>query len=139
MTLSSVNAEQIADDALSTNDKILAISIMDTVGNILAAKSKDSFKEAFGVTTDREKYGGSLAVAALAVANEVKDTVGEAQAIIAIYKDCKMMLLPIPAYEILIGFVLERSVKAVPNENNNNTSLAHKIERLVVETVKSSR
>jgi hypothetical protein len=97
MTLSSVKAEQIADDALSTNDKILAISIMDTGGNILAAKSKESFKEAFGVTTDGEKYGGSLAVAALAVANEVKDTVGEAQAIIAIYKDCKMMLLPIPA------------------------------------------
>ena len=131
MTLSSVNAEQIADDALSTNDEILAISIMDTGGNILAAKSKESFKEAFGVTTDREKYGGSLAVAALAVANEVKDTVGEAQAIIAIYKDCKMMLLPIQSYEILIGFVLQHSVNA------EGYNIANKIERLSDDILKS--
>jgi hypothetical protein len=39
MTLSNIEAEQIADNALSINDKILAISIMDTRGNILAAKS----------------------------------------------------------------------------------------------------
>jgi hypothetical protein len=110
--ITSDAAERIAYGILSTNDEILAISIMDTRGNILAAISKDSFKEAFGVTRDGEKYSGTLAVAALAVANEVKDIVGEAQVLITIYKDCKMMLLHIPSYEILVGFVLQRSVNA---------------------------
>ena len=127
VALTPRQAEQIAYDILSTNDEVLAISIMDTRGNILAAISKDSFKEAFRVTRDGDKYGGTLAVAALAVANELKDTFGEAQAIIATYKDCKMMLLPIPSHEILIGFVLERS--AVPEDY----SLAYKIEKLLAE------
>ncbi len=70
----------------------------------------ESFKQAFGVTLDGDKYGGTLAIASLSLANEVRDIVGVAQAIIAIYKNCKMMLLPIPAYQILIGFVLRRSV-----------------------------
>jgi hypothetical protein len=124
-------AEKIADDILSANEEMLAISIMDMRGNILAAKSKEFFKQAFGVTRNGDRYGGTLAVAALAVANEVKDIVGEAQAIIAIYKDCKMMLLPIPSYEILVGFVLQRSVNA------EDYNIANKIERLLVDTIKS--
>ena len=129
--ITSSVAERIAHDILSANDEILAISIMDTRGNILAAISKDSFKEAFGLTRNGEKYGGTLAVAALAVANEVKDIVGEAQALITIYKNCKMMLLPIQSYEILIGFVLQHSVNA------EDYNISSKIERLLVDTIKS--
>jgi hypothetical protein len=131
MRLIPSEAEKIAADILSANEEILAISILDMSGNILAAKSKESFKQAFGVTRDGDRYGGSLAVSALAVANEVKDIFGEAQAIIAIYEDCKMMLLPIPAYETLIGFVLQRSVNA------EDYNIANDIERLLAETVKS--
>jgi hypothetical protein len=129
--ITSNAAERIAYGILSANNEILAISIMDTRGNILAAISKDSFKEAFGVTRDGEKYSGTLAVAALAVANEVKDIVGEAQVLITIYKDCKMMLLHIPSYEILVGFVLQRSVNA------EDYNIANKIERLLADTIKS--
>jgi len=131
MRLTPSEAEKIAADILSANEEILAISILDMSGNILAAKSKESFKQAFGVTRDGDRYGGSLAVSALAVANEVKDIFGEAQAIIAIYEDFKMMLLPIPAYETLIGFVLQRSVNA------EDYNIANDIERLLAETVKS--
>jgi hypothetical protein len=131
MAVTSSAAQRIAYDILSTNDEMLAISIMDMRGNILAAISKESFKEAFGVTRDGDKYGGSLAVAALAVANEVKDIAGEAQALITIYKNCKMMLLPLPSYEILVGFVLQRSVNA------EDYNIANKIERLLADTVKS--
>jgi hypothetical protein len=129
--ITSSTAEKISDDILSTNEEILALSIMDMRGNILAAKSKESFKKAFGVTRDGDKYGGTLAVAALAVANEVKDVVGEAQAIITIHENCKLMLLPTPSYEILLGFVLQRSANA---EDHN---IANKIERLLADTVKS--
>src|SRR5918995_852297 len=132
MAVTSSVGQRIAYDILSTNDEILAISIMDIRGNILAAKSKESFKEAFGVTRDGDKYGGSLAVAALAVANEVKDVVGEAQAIIAIYKNCKMMLLPIPSHEVLVGLVLQPSVNA------EGYNIANKIERLLADTIESS-
>lgn len=129
--INSSAAERISDDILSTNDEILSISIMDVRGNILAARSKEYFRQVFGVTRDGDKYGGTLAVAALAVANEVKDIVGEAQALITTYKDCKMMLLPIPSYEILIGLVLQRSVNA------EDYNIAHKIERLLADTIKS--
>jgi hypothetical protein len=133
VTITSNAAEKISYDILSTNDDMLAISIMDMRGNILATESKEYFKEAFGVTGEGEKYGGTLAVAALAVANEVKDIVGEAQAIITIYKNCKMMLLPIPSYEILVGFVLQRSADAEENYN-----IANKVERLLADAVKSN-
>lgn len=41
-------------DILSSDYGILAISVMDTEGNIVAAKSKQSFKETFGVNIDGE-------------------------------------------------------------------------------------
>jgi hypothetical protein len=131
MALISRQAEQIVNDVLSATDEILAISIMDMRGNILAAKSKDSFKQAFGVTRDGEKYGGSLAIASLSLANEVRDVFGEAQAIIAIYENCKMMLLPIPAYQILVGFVFQGSV------NVEGYNIDNKIERLLADTIES--
>lgn len=130
MAVTSGDAETISDDILSSNDEIVGISIMDMRGNILAANSKESFKEAFAVSRDRAKYGGTLAVAALAVANEVKDLVGEAQALITIYKNCKTMLLPIPSHGVLVGLVLQPSVNA------EGYNIANKIERLLADTVK---
>jgi hypothetical protein len=120
--ITSSAAERISDKILSTNEEILSVSIMDMRGNILATKSKEYFKQVFGINLEGDKYGGTLAVAALAVANE---------ALITIYKDCKMMLLPIPSYEILVGFVLQRSVNA------EGYNIANKIERLLVDAIES--
>jgi hypothetical protein len=126
--IDSSTAKRIVDKILSANDEILAVSIIgENRGNILAAKSKDSFKEAFGVTRDGDKYGGTLAISALAVANEVKDIAGEAKALITIYEKCKMMLLPVPSYQILVGLVLEYSVNA------EDHSIVDNIERLLLE------
>jgi hypothetical protein len=133
VAVTSSVAQRIVYDILSTNDEILAISIIDKKGNILAAISKESFKEAFGVIREGDKYGGSLAVAALAVANEVKDVAGEAQALITIYKKCKMMLLPIPSHEIMVGFVLQPSVNA------EDYHIANKIEKLLADSIESSQ
>jgi hypothetical protein len=94
MAVTSSVAQRIAYDILTANDEMLAISILDKKGNILATISKESFKEAFGVTRDGDKYGGSLAVAALSLVNQVRNVVGEVQAIITMHKDCKMMLYP---------------------------------------------
>jgi hypothetical protein len=131
MPVTSSAAERIVDDILSTNDEILAISIIDKKGNILAAKSKESFRKAFKVTVDGDKYGATLAVGILTLVNEVKEVVGEAQAIISIHKNCKMMLLPVPSYEIMVGFVLQRSVNA------EDYNIANKIKRLLADSVKS--
>ena len=133
VTISSGIAEKISNDILSANEEILAISIMDISGNVLAAKSKESYEQAFRATGEGDKYGGTLAVAALAVANEVKDVVGEAQALITIYKNCKMMLLPIPSSQILVGFVLQSSVNA------EGFNIANTIERLLADAVKSQQ
>jgi hypothetical protein len=126
MVVTSTAAQRIVDDILSTNDEILGISIINQKGNILAAKSKESFKKAFRLTVDGDKYGATLAVGILSLVNEVKDMFGEAQVIISIHKNCKLMLLPLPSYEILVGLVLQRDY-----------NIANKIERLLVDTVKS--
>jgi hypothetical protein len=125
MVVTSSAAERIADDILSTNDEILAISVIDMKGNVLAGKSKESFNKAFRLSEGGDKYGATLAVGILSLVNEVKDTFGEAQAIITIHKNCKLMLLPVPSYEILVGLVLQRDYNIVS-----------KIERLLANTAK---
>src|ERR671924_3972 len=136
MAVSSSAAERIVDDILSSNDGILGISVMDTKGNTLSAKSKQSVRELFGAARrgggdddNNNNYGGALALATLSVVNQVRDMFGEPQAIITIHKDCKLMLLSIPSYEIMIGLVLERWVDA------DDDKMANNIQRLVTDTV----
>ena len=122
-------AEKIVDAILSSNDKILLVSIRGLSGNILAVKARDSFRERFfGVSSYiGSTYSGSLTVATLGLVNEVKDVFGEAKAIITIYKDCKMMLLPMPSYELTVGLALEPSVVT------EDYILANKIERILAD------
>jgi hypothetical protein len=124
MALTSTDADTILHDILSNNNDILGTSIMDMRGNILAAKSKESFKQAFMVSPDRAKYGGTLAVAILAVVNETRNIFGAPKAIITIHENCKLMLIPMPSYQLLVGLVLRRSVNA-------EDKIANKIERSV--------
>ena len=127
MGVTSGDAERIADNVLSANDKILAISIMDRGGNPLVGKSSESFKKAFGATANQGDYGGTLALAVLSLVNQVSNIFGEAQAIITIHKNCKLMLLPVPSYQILVGLVLERSV------NTEDRNIANEIESLMAD------
>ena len=112
MVVTSNEAERIAGDVLSIHDEILGISIMDRRGNILATNSKESFREAFGVDEDREKYGATLAIGIYTLVNELKDLFGEAQFIITVHENCKLMLLPVPSFQLLVGLVFQRSVNA---------------------------
>ena len=121
--------QKITNDILSADDGILAMSIMDIKGNILAAKSKESFKEKFGVIRDGEKYGGILAIATLSLVNELKDIVGETQKIITVHNSCKLMLLPIPSYQILVGLVFHSSFNA------EDDYITNKIEKLLAAAV----
>ena len=128
MALTSADAETLSDDILSNNEDILGTSIMDMRGNMLASKSKESFKQAFVVSPDRAKYGGTLAVAALAVVNETRNIFGASKAIITIHENCKLMLIPVPSYQLLVGLVLRRSI-------NTEDKIANEIERLVAYTL----
>jgi hypothetical protein len=81
------------------------------------------------VTSDGAGYGATLAIATLNVVNEARDSFGEPQAIITIHDDCKLTLLPIPSFDILVGLVVERSV------NVEDDKIINKIERLVADTI----
>ncbi len=133
--ISPNKAEKIAEDILSLNDKkimILSVSIRDWGGNSLAVKSTEAFRQRFRANRlVGSKYTGSLAVAALGVVNEVKDVFGKVQAIITLHEDCKLMLLPMPSYQLLIGLVFERLAII------EDYSLANEIERILIETVES--
>ncbi|HKG72165.1 MAG TPA: hypothetical protein VKA87_09700 [Nitrososphaeraceae archaeon] len=138
MALIPSKAEKIVDAILSSNDKMLLVSIRGWSGNLIAVKSRDSFKERFfGVSRlIGTRYSGSLTIATLSLVNEAKDVFGEAQAIITLYKDCKVMLLPMPSHQILIGLAIERSSDTVKEEEREEGyDIASKIERLVADTL----
>jgi hypothetical protein len=113
------------DKVLSIDTRVWAASIIESNGNILAAKSKPSFKEIFGMIQGGERYSGSLAVATLSVVNEVRGIFGEAQIMITIYNNCKLMLLNISSYEILVGLALESSF------NCEDDNFIEKIKQLI--------
>ena len=81
-------SERIVDRILyAFNDGgILGVAVIDRKGNILSAKSVESFKETFGITRDGEDYGGTLAIATLSVVNQIKDSFGKPQSIITFIK-----------------------------------------------------
>lgn len=133
MLVNQAIAQIIIDAILSIDEKIWAASIIEKNGNIIAAKSKPSFKQTFGVVQDGEKNGGSLAVATLSLVNEVKDISGEAQTVITIYNNCKLMLLNISSYEILVGLALQRLF------NCEDDNFIEKIKQLIITKVKTTQ
>ena len=136
MALIASKAEKIVDDILFSNEKILLVSIRDWSGNILAIKSRDSFKERFFGASSLvgTKYSGSLTIATVGLVNEVEHVFGEAQAIITIYEKCKVMLLPMPSHQIFVGLAVERSPPDI-EEKEESYNIAKKIERLLTDTL----
>ena len=130
--VTSSMAERIVDDILSSISGILSAGVIDKSGNIIANKSSESFEKQFkGVSNlEQNSYSGTLAVAALSIANEVKDAFGEPKALITIYRDCKLVLLPMPSYDILIGLALESSA------NVDNDTFTKEMESLVASILK---
>ncbi len=132
MTVTAGEAERIVEDILFSNEEILSAGVIDRSGKVIDNKSRESFRKRFEVRSlEQNRYSGTLAVAALSVANEVKDSFGEAQTLITIYRDCKLMLLPMPSYDILIGLALESSANA------ENPTFARKMERIVTHAIGS--
>ncbi|MDQ3902994.1 MAG: hypothetical protein M3247_04965 [Thermoproteota archaeon] len=125
--ISHTSAENIVQDILSSNDGIISVSVRDIKGRILAFRFKESFKKAFMAKSQMvdNDYGGTLALAALSVADEVQHIFGKAKGIVTIHTDCKLMLIPLLSFEILVGLVLELGVDA------DDGSLANNIEKIV--------
>jgi hypothetical protein len=121
-------AKRIVDVILSTNDEILAVSIIDMKGKLLAANS-EYLREALGVSVDEDKYDRTLVASVLRLIHVTRDIIEETKAVITVHKDCKLMLLPIPSFQILVGLVLHHSVNVVDYD------IANKIERLIADTL----
>jgi hypothetical protein len=128
MAVSYTEAERMVEDMLYKNDEMLAISIMDMRGNMLAAKTKESFKQAFTFSRNGE-YGGFLAVEMLSLVNRLRNVVGSAKAILTLHEGCELMLVPLPHCQILVGLVLRHSVDA------QDYNIANLIERLVAKAL----
>ena len=90
----------------------------------MPAKSKQSLKYTFRVIRDGEESGGTLAFTILSLVIQVRDVFGDAQAIIIIHKNCKLMLLPMPSYEILVGLVIHSSANAEDGQIAKNIEVS---------------
>ena len=148
VTITSHVAERIVDEILSSHQEeegLLAITIIDERGLggrargrggkdnvVLATKAKESFRKAFGSFYRQAgvQYGATLSLAALGVANEIREYAGQVQSIITTYEKFKMTLLPMPAYDIVVGLVLSRSVKNAAEDYSKN--IGREIERLLL-------
>jgi hypothetical protein len=129
-TVSSDAAARIADEVLSSNDHILLISIRDQTGKILAVKFRESFGKAFRLSELVDNnLGGTLAVAVLGVVNEVREVFGRAEAIITVHRGCKLILLPILSYQLLVGLAVKREVET------DDDKVAKYIERLLAKAI----
>jgi hypothetical protein len=104
-------SHRVSNNILSLYDGIRFVSIMDLRGNILKARSNQSFRDTFRVIGDCKGYGGVLAFTILRLVNQITDVVGDAIAKITVPKNCNLMLLPMSSHEILIGLVIHSSVK----------------------------
>ena len=111
-----------------------AEKIVDSILSSNAVKYRDSFRERFSGVSSLvgTNYSGSLTIATLGLVNEARHVFGEAQAIITIYEKCKVMLLPMPSYQIFVGLTVERSPETEEKEESYN--IVNKIERLVADT-----
>lgn len=89
----------------------------------------EAFKQIFGIDRAADGYSAALSIATLSVVNQIKDTFGETQAIITVHKNCKLILLTLPLYDLLIGLVLERWADADDDRTAKN------IERFVADNV----
>lgn len=115
--VSSTAAARIAEEVLSSNDRILLISIRDQTGKILAVKFRESFGKTFRLTDLVDNnLGGTLAVTVLGVVNEVRDVFGQAEAIITVHRGCRLILLPILSHQLLVGLAVERGVETYDDE-----------------------
>jgi hypothetical protein len=121
-------AKRIVDHILSSNDEILAVSIIDMEGDIIAANS-EYLRKALGVSMDEDKYDRTLVASALGLIHVTRDIIEEPRAVITIHKDCKLMLLPLPSFQILVGLVIHWSVNAA------DYNIADKIESLIADTL----
>jgi hypothetical protein len=52
-------AKKISDDVISIDDAVIATSVMDMTGNILASQIKQAFRDKFEVTIDDKKNSGT--------------------------------------------------------------------------------
>jgi hypothetical protein len=106
----SNNLSKISKQILSIDDTIDAVSIMDMQGNTLASTSKESFYSTkYDVTKDIHDTAGDFAIVILGMVQRMDEAFGSTEAIVSFYKKCKLMLVPIPSHQILIGLVIYRS------------------------------
>jgi hypothetical protein len=128
-SITSVSAAKIADEILLSNDRILLVSIRDQLGRILTVKFRESFGKTFRLTElVDENFGGTLALTVLGVVNEVKNVFGQTEAVITVHRDCKLILLPLLSYDILVGLAVERGVET------EDDKIANYVEGILADT-----
>jgi hypothetical protein len=106
----SNSLSKISKHILSIDDTIDAVSIMDMQGNTLSSTSKESFYSTkYDITKDIHDIAGDFAIVILGMVQRMDEAFGSTEAIVSFHKKCKLMLVPIPSHQILIGLVIYRS------------------------------
>lgn len=101
---------QMAEDILSIDDSIDAVSIMDMKGNTLASASKESlYGTKYQISKDIKDMGGDWAIVVLGMTQRMDQSFGSTEAIVSLHKKSKLIVVPISSHRLLIGLVVFRS------------------------------
>jgi hypothetical protein len=73
-------AKKISDDVISIDEAILATSVMDMQGNILASQFKQTFRDKFEVTINDKRNSGTWAIVILGMCERFKHAFGSTEA-----------------------------------------------------------
>ena len=104
------NLSKISKQILSIDDTIDAVSIMDMQGNTLSSTSKEPFYTTkYHVSNEINDIAGDFAIVILGMVQRMDKSFGITEAVVSFHKKCKLMLVPIPSHQILIGLVIYRS------------------------------
>jgi hypothetical protein len=104
------NHTKMTKDILSMDHAIDAVSIMDMRGNTLSSASKDSlYSTKYQITKDIKNMAGSWAIVVLGMTQRMDQSFGSTEAIVSLHKKSKLVLVPVPSHQVLIGLVVYRS------------------------------
>lgn len=105
-------AERVAKDLVDCDSSILSLIAVDGVGRVLHVSRSSRLPSEERVDPQLVQVFGTIARVILGAANNAAQIMGGTEAVIGVYKRQKVLLVNLPAHEMLLAVRLVRSANA---------------------------
>ncbi|MHB8567495.1 MAG: hypothetical protein ACYC7D_02265 [Nitrososphaerales archaeon] len=101
-----------ASDVLQLDESILRALVLDETGNVLSKATRPKFRKKFTVPGTFKDKAGIISIVALRIAQEVAKHMGPLQSMVYVYKDSKVIGIPIPKFSCEVIAITTRGMDA---------------------------